>query len=159
LLELQWRDIEHVTGLKGELLPHRIVLPAEKTKTYATREIPISSKLRAVLEMHRTAPNGKELSPDACVFGNGVGERIASIKTAWYATCRRARISGLHFHDLRREFASRVRETPGNSDHEVRDLLGHADISTTSRYLGSTPETRERAMRNFERHHNANRTE
>jgi integrase len=86
------------------------------------------------------------------VFGNEVGEQIASIKTAWYAACRRANITGLCFHDLRREFASRVRETPGNFDHEVRDLLGHANISTTSRYLGSTPETRERAMQRFERH-------
>lgn len=44
------------------------------------------------------------------------------------------------------------RETPGNSDHEVRDLLGHANISTTSRYLGSTPDSRERAMLRFEAH-------
>lgn len=152
LLTLQWRDVEHVTGPRGELTPHRIVLPAEKTKTYETREIPVTQRFAAVLAMRRTAPDGKELEPEAFVFGNEVGEPIASIKTAWYATCRRAGIADLHFHDLRREFASRVRETPGNSDHEVRDLLGHADISTTSRYLGSTPETRERAMRNFERH-------
>jgi hypothetical protein len=32
-----------------------------------------------------------------------------------------------------------VRETPDDSDHEVRDLLGHADISATSRCSGSTP--------------------
>jgi hypothetical protein len=95
--------------------------------------------------------------PAAHVFGNETGEPIASIKTAWKATCRRANITGLHFHDLRREFASRVRETPGNSDHEVRDLLGHANISTTSRYLGSTPETRERAMHRFEQHQNASK--
>jgi hypothetical protein len=29
----------------------------------------------------------------------------------------------------------------------------HASITTTSRYLGSTPETRERAMQRFEKHH------
>ena len=28
---------------------------------------------------------------------------------------------------------------------------GHANISTTSRYLGSTPQTRERAMQRFEK--------
>lgn len=153
LLDLQWGDIQYTPGPKnGELVPHTIVLPAEKTKTYETREIPVTARLAAILEMRRIAPDTKPLGVNAYVFGNEVGEPVANIKTAWYATCRRANISGLHFHDLRREFASRVRETPGNSDHEVRDLLGHANISTTSRYLGSSPETRERAMRRFEKH-------
>jgi integrase len=153
LLTIQFRDLAYGPGPKrGTLVPRRILLPAEKTKTYEAREIPITSRLAAVIEMRRTGPDGKDHSPDACVFGNEVGEEIASIKTAWRAACRRAGISNLHFHDLRREFGSRVRETPGNSDHEVRDLLGHANISTTSRYLGSTPETRERAMQRFEKH-------
>jgi integrase len=156
LLALQWRDIEQSSGPTGEPVPRRIVLPAEKTKDNETREIPVTQRLAAILEMRRVAPDGRPLSPAAHVFGNETGEPIASIKTAWKATCRRANIAGLHFHDLRREFASRVRETPGNSDHEVRDLLGHANISTTSRYLGSTPETRERAMHRFEQHQNAN---
>jgi hypothetical protein len=77
------------------------------------------------------------------------GERIHSIKTAWRATCRRAGIRNLHFHDLRREFASRLRES-GASDHDVRDFLGHANISTTSRYLKSTPQRLERALANME---------
>lgn len=152
LLSLQWRDVEWRTGPKGDAIANRIVLPADKTKTYETRDIPVTQRLAGILAMRRTAPDGKEFGSESHVFGNEAGEQIASIKTAWYATCRRARIEDLHFHDLRREFASRVRETPGNSDHEVRDLLGHANVSTTSRYLGSTPETRERAIRNFEKH-------
>ena len=43
----------------------------------------------------------------------------------------------LHFHDLRREFGSRVLES-GSSLVEARDLLGHANISQTSTYLNST---------------------
>ena len=43
-------------------------------------------------------------------------------------------ISELHFHDLRRELASTLRES-GAPDHIVADVLGHANISTTSRYL------------------------
>jgi hypothetical protein len=34
------------------------------------------------------------------------------------------------------------------------DGKGHANISTTSRYLGSMPVTRERAMQRFEKHQN-----
>jgi hypothetical protein len=43
----------------------------------------------------------------------------------------------LHFHDLRREFGSRVLES-GSSLVEARDMLGHANISQTSTYLNST---------------------
>ena len=63
---------------------------------------------------------------------------------------RRAHIKGLHFHDLRREFGSRLRETPGMSDHEVRDWLGHANITTTSRYLSTTRVGLQQALHKFE---------
>jgi integrase len=44
----------------------------------------------------------------------------------------------LHFHDLRRQFACTLLES-GADLHDVRDFLGHANITTTSRYLQSTP--------------------
>ena len=83
------------------------------------------------------------------MFGSAVGERIKSVKTAWRATCRRVGIEDLQLRDLRREFGSRLRES-GASDHDVRDFLGHANISTTSRYLGSTPLRLERALADLE---------
>ena len=54
--------------------------------------------------------------------------------------------------DLRREFASRLRESPGVSDHHVRDWLGHADLATTSRYLATTRVGLRHARAAFERH-------
>ena len=96
------------------------------------------SGLRAVLEMRRTDPAGQPLPPEAYVFGNAVGERLTDIKTAWLNTCRRAGIEDLHFHDLRREFACRLLESSADL-HDVRDFLGHANITTTSRYLRSSP--------------------
>ena len=99
--------------------------------------------------MRRHGPDGKELASDAHIFGNEIGEPIASVKTAWRATCRRAEIRGLHFHDLRREFGSRLLES-GASEHDVRDFLGHANITTTSRYLKSTPLRLEKALAQME---------
>jgi integrase len=153
LLNLQWKDIEHVAGPKGELVPRFVVLPAGKTKTYQTRRVPVTQRLASVLAMRRTDPDGERLDdkPDGYVFGNEVGEAVGSIKTAWRATCRRAGIEGLTFHDLRREFASRLMES-GAEPHEVRDWLGHANITTTSRYLRSTPLALERTMKRFEQH-------
>jgi hypothetical protein len=76
---------------------------------------------------------------------NELGEAVGSIRTAWRATCRRAHVSNLHFHDLRREFGSRLLESSADL-HDVRDFLGHANITTTSRYLRSTPVRLERAL-------------
>ena len=57
----------------------------------------------------------------------------------------------LHFHDLRREFACRLLESRAEL-HDVRDFLGHANITTTSRYLRSTTLRLERALTLLERH-------
>jgi integrase len=111
------------------------------------RVIPISARLRAELEMRRHAPDGKEHPREAFVFGNDVGEQVKSVRTAWEKTCKRASIDprALHFHDLRREFASRLLESSADL-HDVRDFLGHANITTTSRYLQSTPTRLARAI-------------
>ncbi len=153
LLSLQWAQVEYAEpNGQGERAPRWLLLSADKTKTAQARRVPVSSKLAAMLAMRTTAPNGKAHPRTAYVFGNEVGEQVGAIKTAWRATCRRAGVTGLHFHDLRREFASRLFETPGISQHVVRDWLGHANITTTSRYLATTPDHLEGALKQFEEH-------
>ena len=44
----------------------------------------------------------------------------------------------MHFHDLRREFGCQLLESKVDL-HDVREFLGHANVTTTSRYLRSTP--------------------
>ena len=75
--------------------------------------------------------------PDPYVFGNEIGARVGSVKTSWRATCRRAGIDDLNFHDLRREAGSRLLEG-GMPEHYVQRFLDHANLSTTSRYLATT---------------------
>jgi integrase len=69
------------------------------------------------------------------VFGNEVGEELHGIKRAWAIVCDAAGITDLHFHDLRREFGSRLLERVGGNPAIVRDCLGHANLNTTNRYL------------------------
>ncbi len=76
LLSLQWWQVRCTP--KAELF-----LPAAKTKTKMDRTVPISTRLRSLLEMRRHGPDGQELPPDAYVFGNEVGERIIDVKRAW----------------------------------------------------------------------------
>ena len=145
LLNLTWEQILRDEDGK----PRWLMLPATNTKTYRLRPLPIGARLSAELDMRQHGPDGTAFGPEAFVFGNKVGEKINSVKKAWAGTCRRAGISGLQIRDLRREFASRLRES-GASDHDVRDFLGHANITTTSRYLASTPLRLEQALEKLE---------
>lgn len=145
LLSLTWEQVR----FDDHGNPRWIVLPANKTKTGENRTIPVGLRLRAELSMRRHDPAGEELPSTANVFGNEVGEAVGSIKTAWRATCRRAGVNDLHFHDLRREFASRLHESSG-SLHDVQEFLGHANVTTTSRYLKSTPLRLEKALEDME---------
>ncbi len=139
LLNLQWRDVHGDT----------IILPASTTKTYQNRAIPISQRLAAILEMRRLDPKGKELPPTAYVFGDEVGGRIKSVKTAWTAAKRRAGIVGLQLGDLRREFGSQLLEADV-APHVVRDFLGHSNLTTTSRYLATSIRTQRQALKKLE---------
>lgn len=144
LLSLQWKDVQ--TTAKGQA--RVFVLPAEITKTDTARTVPVSPRLRAVLEMRKHGPDGKEHKADACVFGNEVGEQQDSIKVAWTGTCRRAGITGLTFHDLRREYGSRLLEG-GVNLLTVSRLLGHARVSTTDTYLRASELLAERELEQF----------
>jgi integrase len=102
-----------------------------------------------VLKARRNGADGKPLAADRYVFGNEIGERVQRSQTAWETACRRAGIANLHFHDLRREFACRLLESSAEL-HDVSDFLGHSNISTTSRYLRSSPLRLERALERLE---------
>ena len=154
LLSLQWRQIRR--DEQGEA--RWLVLPATKTKTGEARVLPIGSDLRAVLSLRQHAPDGKEHGLNAYVFGDEAGSRVTGIRRQWedavllahgqIPTRRRGKLTAaaraafqsidLHVHDLRREFASRLLESSADI-HDVQMFLGHADITTTSRYLQSTP--------------------
>ena len=58
---------------------------------------------------------------------------FSSFFFSWDAARKRAGIPELRVHDLRHSFASFL-VNAGRSLYEVQELLGHADIKTTSRY-------------------------
>jgi hypothetical protein len=66
------------------------------------------------------------------------------------AECREAlRKIELRWHDLRHEQASRLVELGGRLS-QVRDLLGHASITTTERYDNQRPDALEAAVKRLE---------
>jgi integrase len=129
ILSLQWQDVDLET--------RELTIRAEKAKTRRARRLPISSRLLAILEMRRLDPSGKLFPPDAYVFGNQLGERVKSIRTAWENAREAAGFEGFQLRDLRHEAASRFEEA-GVLTTDVSKFLGHRNLSTTTRYLNTT---------------------
>lgn len=161
LAQIQWHEV-------GE---HTILLPAIKTKTKKDRRVPISPDvLRPILDRRRLDPAGKPLPPTAYVFGDACGRAIKSRDRAWAGVILRAHghtpeylpvtknltpesrrlLKGidLHFHDLRREAASRWMDA-GIPLGTISRWLGHANISQTATYLAASLGSDERDIARY----------
>jgi integrase len=141
LLSLQWKQLRWEENV--------LLLPSVKTKTGEARGVPITKRLREVLQ-RRCGCDTDKVPADAYAFGNEVGERRLWIHDAWKAACLKAGIVDLHFHDLRRECGSRLIETPGVAVHDVSAWLGHSNIITTSRYLSMSDARKHFVLERFE---------
>ena len=135
-----------------------IVLRGKTTKSQKTHEVPIATqRLKAVLEWLRLDGDGRPQPDDAAVFSYETGKPVKNFRTAWLIAvlkghgiepywrktgnykqlteeCQEAlEAIDLHWHDLRHEYDSRLVER-GVPLAQVRDLFGHASITTTERY-------------------------
>ncbi|PYR36786.1 MAG: hypothetical protein DMF90_08945 [Acidobacteria bacterium] len=126
VLSLQWKDVN--------LDRRELTVQAAKAKTRSSRIVPISTRLLAMLEMRKLDPAGQQFGPGAYVFGNELGERITSVRKPWEAAREKAGLEDLQLRDLRHEAGSRFDEA-GVSTNYVSKILGHASLSTTTRYL------------------------
>lgn len=132
VLGLRWSDVRYDEA--GT--PIALVVSAGRTKTGRLRKVSVRERLREVLVRRRVGPDGEHFGPEAFCFGTEFGEQIASIQTAWRATCRRAGIADAHVHDLRRTWATRLREA-GADLLLISRAIGHTTVTMTSRYLGN----------------------
>lgn len=122
------------TGMRlGELLSvtwdmvdfksQTITLPDSKNGD--GRLVPLSSRAISVL---RSTPRKID---EVRVFYSW--KRSDSIKDCWPKALERARIEGLHFHDLRHEASSRLFEK-GLNVMEVASITGHKSLQMLKRY-------------------------
>lgn len=141
ILSLQWRDVSFER--------RELTIRAENEKTRRERVIPISTRLMATLEMRRLDPAGQPHGLDAFVFGDPLGRRVKSVHAAWTTARNKAELGDFQLRDLRHEAASRFDEA-GVAIVYVSTLLGHSNISTTSRYLNINRRGLHLAMQKFE---------
>ena len=125
VLDARWEDVDW--GQKSWRIP--------KTKSGKIRHVPLSSGALQLLE-HLHALNQEEPADlrSSHVFCNPrTGLPFASFFYSWDTARKQAGLPELRVHDLRHSFASFL-VNAGRSLYEVQELLGHADIRTTSRY-------------------------
>jgi integrase len=161
LLGLQWADVD--------LDRRELRIRCETAKDEELRRLPISIRLAAVLDMAKLDPAGRVYWPAAHVFGL-LGKPVSRINKAWETCVLRAhehepvwtkggklgpesravlRSIDLHFHDLRHEAGSRWLEA-GWGIHQVKEMLGHANISQTDTYLNAGRMGLHEAMKRFD---------
>jgi len=123
ILSLEWDNVD----LNKKL----ITLEHTNTKSKKMRRIPINSALKKIIIEQKL-----KVGSSNYVFLSTKGspyKRHDSLKQAFTGACRRAKIKGLRFHDLRHTAATRMIES-GASIVAVSRILGHADLKTTMRY-------------------------
>lgn len=133
--DLRWSDISFEKNL--------ITIRAENAKSNKTRHIPLSPSAREALQSWQAQTETKE--DDDLVFPGKDGSRLDNVKKSWNGVLSAAKIKNFRWHDMRHDFASKLvmKGVPLNT---VRDLCGHADISTTLRYAHLAPEHKAEAI-------------
>ena len=112
LLRIVWEDID---------LDLRVA-HLDMTKNGSKRDVPLSSE---AINLLRSLPHD--------ISGKVFPITAAALRGLWNRACRRAGITGLHFHDLRHEATSRFFEK-GLNVIEVATITGHKDLRMLQRY-------------------------
>ena len=122
VLDAKWTDIDWVQRS----------WKISKNKSNKIRHIPLSLGAIDILIQIKSHSKSKEICE--YIFPNTrTLKPFRSFFFSWDAARKRAGIPELRVHDLRHSFASFL-VNAGRSLYEVQELLGHADIKTTSRY-------------------------
>jgi len=121
-----------------------------KTKSYRPRTIPYAPGVWEIVERRTELGRYTDATRKSAIylFDNGRGQPLQGAST-WYYWLRlayaRAGISGANFHTLRHTFATRLVRA-GVNMRVVQELMGHAHIQTTLRYVHLYDDDRERAV-------------
>lgn len=117
---LQWSSV----NLEGRV----VRVESHSTKTLKSRLVPISARLRETLaQLWHNSPKRQS----AHVFGG------SDFKTAFNAACAEAKLSDVHFHDLRHTAITRMLEK-GISPPLVMKISGHTQQKTFLRYVNQS---------------------
>ena len=126
ILSLTWNGVDFDNNL--------FIINASNNKSKKTKRIPVNSYLKTML-LELKFKNQIANETNGYVFLGDDNKPIKDIKTAFKNACRRAKIEGLRFHDLRHTAGTRMLER-GVNIVAISEILGHSSIDITKkRYL------------------------
>ena len=130
ILSLKWCNIDF----------NKDTIELLNTKSGKKRIIPLAKSLKKILLKL------KEQSTSEYVFVNpATGKRYQDIKKSFNNAVNASGLKKFRFHDLRHTFATRLIEK-GVDIVVVKELLGHASITTTMIYVHSDAERKAKAI-------------
>jgi integrase len=126
-----------------EMAGGKVVFGAPKSDA-GRRIVAIPVELAKILETHLHDYVGTD--PSALIFTSPEGHplRRTKFRPRWAIACKKAGISGVHFHDLRGSGATWA-ATTGTTVAELMERLGHTTPSVAMRYQHATRD-RDRAI-------------
>ncbi len=142
IVALRWRSVRFLPDLSGAIIDvDRAVSAGVEKEPKGGRGRPVPVPQAASDALARIAQRGDFTDPEDYVFCNRLGRRLdpSAIRRRYKRGAAAADLRPLRLHDLRHAAGSVLaRSLPLVA---VRDVLGHAKLSTTNRYLHSKIDT------------------
>lgn len=140
ILSLRWSNIDFEFRDSGLVRFYRTKNEKERTDCLMpnTKEALLHWKRHQLLMRRKKKIDHNESD---IVFSHLDGSPIQCFNKAWWSSLRIAGIKNFHFHDLRHTFCSNL-ILSGAGLKEVKEMIGHKDISMTDRYSHLTMEHR-----------------
>jgi integrase len=131
-LTLKWSDIDFEHEGQGMIRLFRTKNTRERTEYLMPRTKEALLEWRDHLKRMRDKKKIQEIRSNH-VFCRLNGTPIKRFDKAWRCACKEAGIQDLHFHDLRHTFCSNLL-LAGSGLKDVKEMIGHNDLSMTDRY-------------------------
>ena len=123
-LSLMWSQVDFRRG---------IISTTRRTKSGRSRVVPLPPRSAAALARLSAQPRVGPVT-STYVFRHDTGERFLSLKGGFLGAAKRAKLSDLTWHDLRRTAGCRWLQRDGRKMEEVSLLLGHSSVKVTERH-------------------------
>lgn len=123
ILTLQW---DHV-----DLERRRLSLPDSKT---GAKLIILNLPAFGILQSLKAMRNAFPSSPWVIPSPRDANRPFVQLQSVWERVRTTAGLTDLRLHDLRHSFAS-VAAARGTQQHLIKTMLGHAQMSTTAKYM------------------------
>jgi len=136
ILSLSWSDVNFDYNQRGIIRFFRTKNKRERTEYLMPRTRHGLIKWRDHQKWMRIRKRIDPVVSDL-VFCRMDGEPIKRFDKSWRAACKVAQINNLHFHDLRHTFCSNL-VLSGSNLKDVKEMIGHHDLSMTDRYTHLT---------------------